>query len=262
MMVNRKISCKRACNKQACNSLVTGGVQGIGLAIAKTLVARGDNVFVFDYISPDDERVQALKNQGISYLQVDVSSVDSIKNGFEQLFAGPGRRSLGEGWLDILVNNAGITRDSLALRLSEQDWDAVLQVNLKGSFFCAQQALKRMIKQEKSYIINMASVVGLHGNPGQINYAASKAGVIAMTKTLAKEYAARNVLVNAVAPGFIQTKMTEKISESFQTQILEQIPLKRFGQSQDVANLVSFLTSGNADYLTGQVICLDGGMTI
>lgn len=257
------------------NSLVTGGAQGIGLAIAKTLFARGDNVFVFDYISPDDERAQAIKSQGISYIQVDVSSVDSIKNGFEKLFYSPlalrdrdsdrleGSPRRGDGpSLDILVNNAGITRDALALRLSEQDWDAVLQVNLKGSFFCAQQALKRMIKQEKSYIINMASVVGLHGNPGQINYAASKAGVIAMTKTLAKEYAARNVLVNAIAPGFIQTKMTEKISEKFQTQILDKIPLKRFGQPQDVANLVSFLTSGNADYLTGQVICLDGGMTI
>jgi len=233
-------------------SLITGGAQGIGKAIATKLLERGDAVTVFDCISPEDERVIALQNLGICYVQVDISSVSSIKNGFAQL----------DGPVDILVNNAGISRDMLAVRLSEADWDAVIDVNLKGAFFCAQQALKSMIRQEKSYIVNISSVVGIVGNPGQVNYAASKAGLIAVTKTLAKEYASRNVLVNAIAPGFIETKMTEKLPDKVKEAALEHIPLKRFGSPGDVANLVDFLTSGSADYITGQVIKLDGGMLL
>lgn len=243
--------------QRICNALVTGGVQGIGRAIVDMFLERGDTVFVFDYVSPDDERVEALIASGVFYVQVDISFVDSIKLGFAKLF-----ELLGDRPLDILVNNAGITRDMLALRLSEQDWDAVLDVNLKGAFFCTQQALRRMAKQEKSYVINISSVVGIVGNPGQINYAASKAGLIAVTKTLAKEYASRNILVNAIAPGFILTRMTEKLSERVKEKALEHIPLKRFGKPCDVAHLISFLTSGNADYITGQVIPLDGGMLL
>ncbi|MBU1008184.1 3-oxoacyl-ACP reductase FabG [Candidatus Dependentiae bacterium] len=227
------------------NAVVTGGARGIGRAIVEELVSRGDTVFIFDCSPPED-------NLGASFIQVDISSLESIREGFEKI----------NGPIDILVNNAGIARDMLAVRLREADWDAVLDVNLKGAFFCAQQALKRMMKQKKSYIINISSVVGVVGNPGQINYAASKAGLIAVTKTLAKEYAARNVLVNAIAPGFIQTSMTEKLSDKVKQEALTHIPLNRFGTPQDVAKVVSFLTSGNADYLTGQVLHVDGGMVV
>lgn len=237
------------------NSLVTGGLQGIGKAIVNALQARGDNVYVFDCVDLSSPLVADLTEQGIKYIQVDVSSVQSIKNGFEQLGA-----LLGSGPLDLLVNNAGVARDNLALRMSEQDWDLVLDVNLKGSFFCAQQAIKRMMKQPKSYIINLSSVVAFSGNPGQANYAASKAGIIALTKTLSQEYAGRNVLVNAIAPGFIQTQMTEKLPENLKAYALDKIPLKRFGAVEDISNLILFLSSGSADYITGQVIGVNGGM--
>ena len=240
------------------NSLVTGGVQGIGFVIAKKLLLRGDQVFVFDHLPENSQVVQNLKDLNIQYFKVDVSSVESIKNGFDQLFNFLDNQ-LNKN-LNLLVNNAGVTRDTLAIRMSEPDWNVVLDVNLKGTFFCSQQALKCMIKQPKSYIINISSIVGIHGNAGQANYAASKAGIIALTKTLAQEYAGRNVLVNAIAPGFIQTNMTEKLPESAKQMALAHIALKRFGDSDDVANLVDFLTSGKADYITGQTIELTGGM--
>lgn len=232
------------------NALVTGGLRGIGRAIAETLLARGDRVFVFDYVDSQHEDVIKLTATGITYLRVDVSSQSSIADGF----------SLIPSSLDILVNNAGITRDGLALRLSESDWDAVIDVNLKGAFLCSQHALKRMLKQDKSYIINIASIVGIHGNPGQANYAASKAGIIALTKTLAQEYGSRNVLVNAIAPGFISTPMTDKLPETVKQKAREMIPVKRFGTPDDVAQVVAFLSSGNADYVTGAVIEVAGGM--
>lgn len=244
------------------NSLITGGLGGIGQGIIQQLVARGDRLFVFDHISHTDERVTVLRALGVHYMSVDVSDVASIQRGFvevDMLLAGQS--------LHLLVNNAGVTKDTLALRMQESDWDSVLDINLKGSFFCAQQALVRMIKAPainargtKGYIINMASVVGLRGNPGQANYAASKAGLIALTKTLAAEYAGRNILVNALAPGFVQTSMTSALSTVVQEQILQRIPLKRFGTTEDIAHMVDFLSSGNADYITGQVISIDGGM--
>lgn len=220
--------------------IVTGGVQGIGKSISDALRARGDTVVVFDCVPEAD-------------ICVDVSDVASIRAGFEKFFSTNDR-------LDILVNNAGIARDSLAIRLKEEQWDAVLDVNLKGAFFCAQEALKKMIKQEKSYIVNISSIVGITGNPGQVNYSASKAGLIAVTKTLAREYGARNVLVNAIAPGFIQTKMTEALPEDIKKAAMNSISLKKFGSTKDIANIVAFLTSGSADYITGQVIHVDGGM--
>lgn len=240
------------------NSLVTGGVQGIGLAIAKKLLLRGDQVYVFDHLSEDSQIVQNLKDLTIKYFKVDVSSVESIKNGFDQL-SKILENQLNKD-LNLLVNNAGVTRDTLAIRMNESDWDTVLDVNLKGTFFCSQQALKRMIKQPKSYVINISSIVGIHGNAGQANYAASKAGIIALTKTLSQEYASRNVLINSIAPGFIQTNMTDKLPESAKEAALNHIALKRFGHTDDVANLIDFLTSGKADYITGQTIELTGGM--
>jgi 3-oxoacyl-[acyl-carrier protein] reductase len=221
-------------------AIVTGGMQGIGKSITEALRLRGDSVTVFDCVPEAD-------------ICVDVSNVESIRTGFEKFFSVNDR-------LDILVNNAGIARDSLAIRLKEEQRDSVLDVNLKGAFFCAQEALKKMIKQERGYIINISSIVGIIGNPGQVNYSASKAGLIAVTKTLAREYGARNILVNAIAPGFIQTKMTESLPDNIKKAAMNSIALKRFGTPQDIANIVAFLTSGAADYITGQVIHLDGGM--
>ncbi|MBD3273009.1 SDR family oxidoreductase [Candidatus Dependentiae bacterium] len=244
--------------KSRYNSLVTGGIQGIGKNICEELKKRGDNVFIFDILPLEHEKVIKAKKEGFYYFQVDVSSLDSIKKGFLDLFniinTFPNKA------LNLLVNNAGITRDNLAIRLSESDWDAVLDVNLKGAFFCCQQAIKKMMRQKKSYIINISSIVGINGNIGQVNYSASKAGLIAITKTLAVEYGKRNVLINAIAPGFIQTDMANKLSKDIKNKILERITLKRFGTTQDVANLVSFLSGGKADYITGEVIELNGGL--
>lgn len=231
------------------NVVVTGGASGIGRIIVAHVQEQGDTPIVLDCLAPDHEAVIRLSDRGIAYVRADVSSDASVKEAFSSIDK-----------VDVLINNAGITRDGLALRLSEADWDAVLAVNLKGAFLCSQQALKRMIRQDKSYIINISSIVGIHGNPGQANYAASKAGLIALTKTLAQEYASRNIMINAIAPGFIQTAMTDRLSPEIQEKILSRIALKRFGQPEDIAHLISFLISGRADYLTGQVICLDGGM--
>ena len=239
-------------------SLVTGGARGIGRAIALRLYKRGDRVIVFDCLHDTDHDVQTLRDLGITYISVDVSSSVSIKQAFEC------SELIDSQSIDLLVNNAGITRDNLAIRMSEADWDLVLDVNLKGAFLCAQQVLKKMIKQHheysNGYIINISSIVGLVGNPGQVNYAASKAGLIAMTKTLAQEYGSRSILVNAIAPGFIQTPMTDKLPDTVKQKTLERIPLKRFGTVDDIAHAVAFLSSGQADYITGQVIEITGGM--
>ena len=238
-------------------SLVTGGLRGIGRVIAEQLQSRGDYVFVFDIAPITDPLAQELVSRGIEYIPVDISSLASVKQGFEQVQTILASKNL---QLQVLVNNAGITRDTLALRMSESDWDSVINVNLKGAFLCSQQAIKSFVKQEKSYIINISSIVGIRGNAGQVNYAASKAGLIGLTKSLAQEYASRNILVNAIAPGFIQTAMTDKLPEDIKQKILTLIPLKRFGTPQDIANLVTFLSSGNADYITGQVLEVTGGM--
>ena len=239
-------------------TVITGGVNGIGRAIVEKTIERGDTVFVLDFVDNPvrPEPVEGFpRTESFHYIQTDVSSVDSIKKAFKEIYSKTNS-------IDLLVNNAGIARDNIALRLKESDWDSVLDVNLKGAFFCAQQSLTKMIRQEKSYIINISSVVGLTGNPGQVNYASSKAGIIAMTKTLAREYASRNVLVNAIAPGFIVTRLTDKLPDAIKEQAKNLIPLKRFGTPGDVADLVLFLSSGNADYITGQVIKVDGGMVL
>ncbi|MBD3231786.1 3-oxoacyl-[acyl-carrier-protein] reductase [Candidatus Dependentiae bacterium] len=243
--------------KNKFTSIVTGGLQGIGKGIVEKLKKRGDNLFIFDLVSIQDERVQKIQDLGIKYFQVDVSCVDSIKEGFNKIYQILEKKKL---TLDLLINNAGITKDSLAIRMTERDWDSVLQVNLKGTFFCCQQAIKKMMRQKKGYIINISSIIAHTGNIGQANYSASKAGVIALTKSLAKEYGSRNILINAIAPGFIETDMTKKLSENIKKEILKRISLQRFGTVEDVANLICFLSSGNADYITGSIIDINGGL--
>jgi len=241
-----------------CVSLVTGGTRGIGRTIVDRLADRGDDVFVFDIVAENEAPVQRLLAKNIGYAVVDVSNQQSVEKGFENVDTFCAERG-GEG-LGVLVNNAGITRDGLAIRLSKSDWDAVLDINLTGTFLCSQQALKRMIKQRSGCIVNLSSVVGLYGNPGQVNYAASKAGVVALTKSLAHEYGKRSIRVNAIAPGFIQTTMTEKLGKKSQEAALERITLGRVGTPHDVADVVAFLVSDAARYVTGQVIEVSGGM--
>jgi 3-oxoacyl-[acyl-carrier protein] reductase len=242
--------------KKKFNTIITGGVNGIGRAIVEESIARGDTVFVLDCIDKDSEDVEGLlRTESLHYIQTDISDVDSIKNAFKEILSQVET-------IDLLVNNAGITRDGIALRMHKEDWDAVQNVNLRGTFFCSQQALKKMIRQQKSYIINISSIVGLTGNPGQVNYAASKAGIIAVTKTLAREYGSRNVLINAIAPGFIQTRLTDSLSDSVKEKAKSLIALRRFGTPLDVAKLIMFLSSGDADYITGQVLCIDGGIVL
>lgn len=240
-------------------ALVTGGSRGIGAAICLTLASAGADVAV-NYPGPDvpaDEVVEEIEKLGRRAVAVcgDVSNaVDVERMTTEAVDA--------LGGLDILVNNAGITRDGLLVRMSEQDWDSVLAVDLKSVFLCTQAAAKIMMKARWGCIVNIASVIGQIGNAGQVNYAAAKAGVIAVTKSCAKELASRSVRVNAVAPGFIETPMTAALSDKVREAAQEQIPLRRFGQAQDVANAVAWLCTDQASYITGHVINVDGGMVM
>ena len=238
-------------------ALVTGASRGIGETIALHLGALGAEVIV-NYSSSDDkanEVVEKIKNLGVkSYkLKFNVSDEDSVNNSINTIV----KKS---GSIDILINNAGITRDSLLMRMKASQWDDVLNTNLKGVFLCTKYASKFMLKQRSGKIINITSIVGLIGNPGQANYSAAKAGVIGFTKTCAKEFASRGVNVNAIAPGFIETEMTEKLNTD---EILKMIPLKKLGQTDQIAELSGFLASSCAsDYITGQTISIDGGMNI
>ncbi|EHK2402787.1 3-oxoacyl-[acyl-carrier-protein] reductase [Clostridium perfringens] len=240
-------------------AIVTGGTRGIGRAIALKLADHGANI-VINYRNSDKE-AEALKaileEKGVKVLTVkcDISNFEDSKNLMykcKEVF----------GKIDILVNNAGITKDTLIMRMKEEDFDNVIDVNLKGTFNCAKHASAIMLKQRFGKIINMTSVVGIAGNAGQVNYAASKAGVIGLTKSLAKELGSRGITVNAVAPGFINTDMTASLSEKVKEEASKNIPLKRLGDPEDVANLVGFLASDAANYITGQVINVDGGMVM
>jgi len=234
-------------------ALVTGGGRGIGRAICQTLARAGACVAAADIaLEGATETVGQLPTQGLA-LRLDVSSADSAQAGVDQVMERFGR-------LDILVNNAGITRDGLLIRMSEADWDLVLTINLKGVFNCSKAAVRPMMKARWGRIISISSVVGVNGNPGQANYAASKAGVIGLTKTLAREFASRHITANAVAPGFIETDMTAKLSEEARHAMLSQVPLGRPGTPQDVADAVLFLASEQASYITGQVLHVNGGM--
>jgi 3-oxoacyl-[acyl-carrier protein] reductase len=239
-------------------AIVTGSGRGIGKAIALKLAQEKMNLVICDI---DDDLINATVKEigqlGVKAIavKVDVTNSDQVAHLFDETMKAFGS-------VDVLVNNAGITRDNLLIRMQENEWDAVIDVNLKGSFNCLKAAAKIMMKQRSGKIVNVASVVGVMGNVGQANYAASKGGVISLTKSAAKELAARNITVNAVAPGYIETEMTKNLAEAIKQAFINLVPLKRPGQAEDVANVVSFLVSPAADYITGQVIHIDGGMVM
>ena len=237
-------------------ALVTGAARGIGQCIALKLAGEGADLILCD-INKDNlgETVQkaAALGRKSSCHSCDVSIAAQVEAMVKDGVAALGR-------VDILVNNAGITRDTFLIRMSEEDWDAVLNINLKGTFLFTKAVAKVMMKQKSGAIVNIASIIGLIGNPGQCNYAASKAGVIALTKSAAKELASRGIRANAVAPGFIRTRMTDKLPEDIQKKMLEAIPMARFGEPEDVAKVVLFLASDASSYMTGQVLSVCGGM--
>ena len=237
-------------------ALVTGAARGIGQAIALKLAGAGADVALCDlqkeWLDETAAGIRALGRRVECYA-CDVSAADQVQSVVEAAIAAFGR-------VDVLVNNAGITKDTFLMRMSEADWDAVLDINLKGTFLFTKAVAKPMMKQRSGAIVNVASVIGLIGNAGQCNYAASKAGVIALTKSTAKELGSRGVRANAVAPGFIRTKMTENLPEDIRTKMLEAIPMGRFGEPEDVAKAVLFLASEDASYITGQVLTVCGGM--
>ncbi len=238
-------------------ALVTGSTRGIGKAIALKLASKG--IIVVINGTSNEERIKStvdeiLQNGGEAIgIKANVSSREDVEKLFAEIKEKFGR-------LDILVNNAGITRDNLLMRMSEEEWDEVIRVNLKSVFLCSKEAFRLMRKNRWGRIINITSIVGIIGNAGQANYAASKAGMIGVTKSLAKEFASSGILVNAVAPGFIVTDMTDKLSDKIKETFLSMIPLKRFGEPEDIANAVAFLASDEASYITGQVLSINGGM--
>lgn len=240
-------------------AVITGAGKGIGRAIALQFAELGAKVVV-NYrssIAQVEELLLTIKNAGGEAIavQADVSKEDEAKSLFDAAIKNFGR-------VDILVNNAGITKDTLLLRMSEEDFDSVIDINLKGTFFCLKQAAGIMLKQKSGKIINISSVVGVTGNMGQANYASSKAGVIGLTKSAARELASRGITVNAVAPGFIETDMTDSLPDKIKEASIATIPLKRFGKAEEVAGAVSFLASDAANYITGQVLLVDGGMVM
>ena len=238
--------------------MITGGARGIGQAIAMTFAKEGADIVIADVnleiAQKTASEIEALGRKALA-LEMDVTNYEKVEEGINKILDKMGK-------VDILVNNAGITKDNLVLRMSQADWDAVINVNLKGTFNCIKAVSRPMIKQRSGRIISIASIIGLMGNPGQANYAASKAGIIALTKTVAKELASRNINANAVAPGFIQTEMTAKLSVEIKSKMLEAIPLGKLGTPEDVANVCLFLASPESSYITGQTITIDGGMVM
>ncbi|EOB6947271.1 TPA: 3-oxoacyl-[acyl-carrier-protein] reductase [Staphylococcus aureus] len=239
------------------SALVTGASRGIGRSIALQLAEEGYNVAV-NYAGSKEKAeavVEEIKAKGVDSfaIQANVADADEVKAMIKEVVSQFGS-------LDFLVNNAGITRDNLLMRMKEQEWDDVIDTNLKGVFNCIQKATPQMLRQRSGAIINLSSVVGAVGNPGQANYVATKAGVIGLTKSAARELASRGITVNAVAPGFIVSDMTDALSDELKEQMLTQIPLARFGQDTDIANTVAFLASDKAKYITGQTIHVNGGM--
>src|SRR5699024_223700 len=243
--------------KMTKNALVTGASRGIGRSIAVELAEEGYNVVV-NYAgnkAKADAVVEEIKAKGVESfaIQANVANGDEVKAMIKEVVSQ-------FGTVDVLVNNAGITRDNLLMRMKESEWDDVIDTNLKGVFNCIQKVTPQMLRQRSGSIINLSSVVGAVGNPGQANYVATKAGVIGLTKSAAKELASRNITVNAVAPGFIVSDMTDALTDDLKDQMLQQIPLARFGEDTDIANTVAFLASDKVKYITGQTIHVNGGM--
>ena len=238
-------------------AVVTGGSRGIGRAICIRLAAMGARVYI-NYVSRSEaaEETQAIirRNGGnAEIIGFDVADGDAVQGAVKKI--------IGEnGSIDILVNNAGITRDGLMARMKESDWDAVLDTNLKGAFLCAKAVSREMMKKKWGRIINISSVSGFAGNPGQVNYSAAKAGLTGLTKAMAREYASRNITVNGIAPGYIETEMTEQLSAEVREQIRKEIPLAVFGRVEDVAGAVAYLVSEDGQYITGQTLHVNGGM--
>ena len=236
--------------------LVTGGTRGIGKAIAVNLARKGVHVIIGGRNEQSvQEEASAIASLGVKSLglRLDVSNPDDVKSVFERI-----RNEFKR--IDILVNNAGITKDGLLMRMKEESWDAVIEVNLKGVFLCTKEAIADMVKQRYGRVVNITSVAGFMGNPGQANYSAAKAGIMGLTKTVAREYANRGITVNAVAPGFIETSMTDVLPDKLKEEVKKLIPLGKFGDVNDVANAALFLASPDAGYITGQVIHVNGGM--
>ena len=240
-------------------AVVTGGSRGIGRAVCEKLASLGADI-AFSYAgnaAAAEETAEACRALGVRVfsMQADVGKSEAVTAFFDAVMKEYGR-------VDILVNNAGITRDNLAMRMKEEEFDQVIETNLKGTFLCMKAVTRPMMKQRSGRIINLTSVVALRGNPGQVNYCASKAGVIGMTKSMAREVASRGITVNAIAPGFIETDMTAKLPEDIKTSMAAGIPMAHMGRPEDVANAVAFFASDEAAYVTGQVLCVDGGMAM
>ncbi len=240
-------------------AIITGGARGIGRAIAEDFINEGADIVILDKFYPDDFESFAgdmrAKGRKVISKSLDITSTNDTQTACDEIAAELGR-------IDILVNNAGITRDKLIMRMAEEDWDAVLAVNLKGTFNMMKAVSRIMAKQHSGKIINISSVVGLMGNAGQANYSASKAGMIGLSKSIAKELASRNVTVNCVAPGFVETEMTAKLNDEQRQAMVSIVPLKRTSKPSEIAGVVTFLASEKADYITGQVIAVDGGMVM